>query len=94
VGSILGEVIEYFFFFNFPNPSSRTMDLGFTVSNRNEYQKMFLGSKARPTREADSLTATCEPIVWEMWDPRHLTNLFTCAASYGDSFSFWADAYL
>jgi hypothetical protein len=27
-----------------------------------EYQKTFLGSKARSARKADKLTATCEPI--------------------------------
>jgi hypothetical protein len=30
---------------------------------------MFLGSKARPVRRADNLTAVCEPIVYTMWDP-------------------------
>jgi hypothetical protein len=31
--------------------------------NRNEYHKIFLGSKARPALKADNLTAICEPIV-------------------------------
>jgi hypothetical protein len=30
---------------------------------------MFLGSKARPVRSADNLSAICEPIVYTMWDP-------------------------
>jgi hypothetical protein len=30
---------------------------GFSVSNRNEYQKMFLGSKSLPSCKADNLTA-------------------------------------
>jgi hypothetical protein len=34
-----------------------------SASNRNEYQKMFLGSKAKTARDADNLTAICEPIV-------------------------------
>jgi hypothetical protein len=34
-----------------------------SASNRNEYQKMFLGSRVRPARKADNLTAICELIV-------------------------------
>jgi hypothetical protein len=37
-----------------------------SASNRNEYQKqrkMFLGSRARPVRTADNLTAICKPTV-------------------------------
>jgi hypothetical protein len=30
---------------------------------------MFLESKVRRVRRADSLTAICEPIVQTMWDP-------------------------
>jgi hypothetical protein len=33
------------------------------ASNRNEYQKIFFGSRARPERKADNRTAICEPIV-------------------------------
>jgi hypothetical protein len=29
---------------------------------------MFLGSKVRPVRGADNLTAIYEQIVWTMWD--------------------------
>jgi hypothetical protein len=35
----------------------------YSYTNRNEYQKMFLGSKALPARKADNLTAICEPDV-------------------------------
>jgi hypothetical protein len=31
---------------------------------------MFLGSKAGPARNTDSLTAICEPIVKKIWDRR------------------------
>jgi hypothetical protein len=34
------------------------------------------GSKGRPVRKADNLTAICEPIVWKMWDLRRITNLW------------------
>jgi hypothetical protein len=36
---------------------------------------MFLGSEVRPVRKADNLTAICEPTVYTMWDPQHLTTL-------------------
>jgi hypothetical protein len=47
--------------------------LGFTqplteLSTRSR-KLMFLGSKARPERKADNLTAIYEPIVLTMWDP-------------------------
>jgi hypothetical protein len=44
----------------------------YSVSNR---KIMFLGSRARPVRKADNLTAVCEPIVYTVWDPLHLTTL-------------------
>jgi hypothetical protein len=56
----------------------------YSASNRIEYQKqkiMFLGSRARPVRKADNLTAICEPIVYTMWDlnisrpPRPITGI-------------------
>jgi hypothetical protein len=36
---------------------------------------IFLGSEVRPVRRADILVAICEPIVYTMWDPQHLTIL-------------------
>jgi hypothetical protein len=59
------EVIE--FFFNLPNPSSRTMALGsaqpLTEIRTRNILGMFLGGKGRPARKADNLTAIYEPIV-------------------------------
>jgi hypothetical protein len=46
---------------------------------------MFLGSRARPVRRADSLTAVCVPIVWTMRD-QHLTTLLASTAWYVNSF--------
>jgi hypothetical protein len=43
-------------FFNFPNPYSHIMTLGFT-------QKLSWGGKWRPARKADNLTAIWVPIV-------------------------------
>jgi hypothetical protein len=52
-------------FFNLPNLSGRTRPRAYSASNRNEYQKQknVLGSRARPVRRADNLTAICELIV-------------------------------
>jgi hypothetical protein len=56
-GSSPDYVIE-FFFSTLPNASGRTVVLGLA-----QYQKMFLGSRARPADKADNLTAISEPIV-------------------------------
>jgi hypothetical protein len=53
------------------------MALGFTQSP--ECQKLFLGTRARPASKADNLAAICEPIVWKIWDPQHLTSLISLA---------------
>jgi hypothetical protein len=50
-------------FFNLPNPSSRTMALGLTQSLTEMSTMNLPGSKGRPARKADNLTAICEPIV-------------------------------
>jgi hypothetical protein len=42
-------------FFNLPNPSSRI--IFYSVSNKNEYQKVFLEVKLRLARKADKITA-------------------------------------
>jgi hypothetical protein len=42
---------------------------------RTRSRKPFLGRRARPTRNVDSLTVICEPTVKTMWDPQHLTTL-------------------
>jgi hypothetical protein len=63
------------FFFNLPNPSSRTLALGFAQSLTERVPEDLSGGKARPAHEADNLTAICEPIVYKMWDPQHFTTL-------------------
>jgi hypothetical protein len=35
----------------------------YSISNRNEYQIIFLESEAQPMLEANSLTVACEPVV-------------------------------
>jgi hypothetical protein len=39
------------------------MALGFSASNRNEYQESSQGGKGWLARKADNLIAICEPIV-------------------------------
>jgi hypothetical protein len=46
-----------------------------------------MGSITRPEREADYLTAICDPIVYTMWDPQHLPTLEVSTACYRDSFT-------
>jgi hypothetical protein len=46
------------------------------------------GGEGRPARKADNLTAICEPIVYKMWDPQHLTTLWVSTAPYRDTFTF------
>jgi hypothetical protein len=45
------------------------------------------GDKGQPARKADNLTAIYEPIVYKMWESRHLTSLWASTASYKDSFA-------
>jgi hypothetical protein len=53
--SIPDEVIE---FFNWPNPSSRIMALGSTLTEMST--RNLPGGKGRPARKADNLTAIYE----------------------------------
>jgi hypothetical protein len=46
-----------------------------------------MGSKARPARKADNLTAISEPTVKVMWEPQRLTILWASTACYRDSFT-------
>jgi hypothetical protein len=50
-------------FFNWPNPSSRTMALGSTQPLTEMSTRNIPEDKGRPARKADNLTAICEPIV-------------------------------
>jgi hypothetical protein len=59
-GSISDEVIG---FFNWPNPSSRTMALGSTQPLTEMSTRNLPGGKRRPVRKTNILNAICEPIV-------------------------------
>jgi hypothetical protein len=50
---------EVFGFFNWRNPSSRTVVLGSTQPVTEMSTRNFPGGKGWPTRKADSLTAIC-----------------------------------
>jgi hypothetical protein len=47
------------------------------------------GGKGRPARNADSLTAICEPTLYKIWEPRRVTTLWAFKASYRGSFTFY-----
>jgi hypothetical protein len=79
-GSIPDEVIG---FFNWPNPSNRTMALGSTQPLTG-VPGIFLGGKGLSARKAD-LISICEPIFYKMWEPRCLTTLWASMACYKDS---------
>jgi hypothetical protein len=59
-GSIPDEIIGIF---NWPNPSSRIRVLGSTQPLTEMSTRILPGSKQRPARKAENLTAICEPIV-------------------------------
>jgi hypothetical protein len=39
--------------------------------------------------KADNLTTICEPNVYEMWEPQHLTTLWAFMACYRDSYTLF-----
>jgi hypothetical protein len=84
-GSITDEVIG---FFNWPNPSNRTISLGSTQPPTEISTRDLPGGKVWPALKADNLTAVCEPIVYKMWEPRRLTILWASTVCYKDSFTF------
>jgi hypothetical protein len=60
MGSIPDEVTG---FFNLCNPSSQTVALGLTQPLTEMSTRNLTGGKGWLAREADNLTAICEPIV-------------------------------
>jgi hypothetical protein len=53
--------VDAIWFFNWPDPSSRTMALGSTRPLTEMSTKNILGGNGRPARKADNLTAIREP---------------------------------
>jgi hypothetical protein len=70
---------------NEPNSGSLTIA---SVSSRNKYQEIFLGSKGRQALKACNFTAICEPIIGTMCEPRRLTATWACTACCAHSFRF------
>jgi hypothetical protein len=55
--------VDFFFFFDLSNPSSRTMALGSTQPLTEMSTSNFPGAKKRPALRTDKLAAICEPNV-------------------------------
>jgi hypothetical protein len=58
------------------------MTQGLTQSLTEMSTRNLPGGKGRLARKADNLTAICEPIVYKMWEPRRLTNLWASTAFF------------
>jgi hypothetical protein len=71
-GSITDEVIE---FFNWPNPSSRTMAMVSTRPLKEMSTRNLTGGKGWLAHKAYNLNAISEASVLKMWGPQHLTSL-------------------
>jgi hypothetical protein len=61
------------------------MALGSTQPLTEMSTRNIPGGEGRPAHKADNLTAICEPIVYRMWEPQHLTTLWVSTARYRDS---------
>lgn len=75
-------------YFRSSNPSSRIMALRSThllieMSTGNNHN-----GKGWPARETNSLIPICEQTVYEMWEPRRLSNPCVTVAGYRDVFTF------
>jgi hypothetical protein len=70
------------------------MALGSTQPLSEMSTRNLPGNKRRPECKADNLTVKCELIIYKMWEPRRLTNLWTFTASYRDSFTFLLRWYM
>jgi hypothetical protein len=64
------------------------MALGSTQPLTEMSARNFLGGKGWLTCKAENFTTICEPIVWKMWEPLHLTTLWAFTACYRDGFTF------
>jgi hypothetical protein len=74
--------------FNWPNPSSCTMALGLTQPLTEMSTRNLPGGKGQVVRKNDNFTAICELTVYKMWEPWHLTTLWTSMACYRNSYTF------
>jgi hypothetical protein len=72
-----------------PKPSSRTMSVGSSQLQTEMNTRNLAGDKGRPARKANNPTATCEPNVYKMWEPRRLTTLWASTVCYRDIFTLY-----
>jgi hypothetical protein len=63
--------------------------MGSTQPLREMSTRNLPGSKGRPTRKVDNLTAICKLIVKQMWELRRLKTLWASTACCGDGFTFY-----
>jgi hypothetical protein len=70
------------------------MALGSTQPLTETSTRIIPGGEGRSAREADNLTAICEPIVYNMWEPQHLTALWVSMARYRDTFTYPLPSYV
>jgi hypothetical protein len=68
--------------FNWPHSSNSTMVLGSTKTLTEMGTSNFRGGKRWPARKADKRSAICEPIVWKLWEPLRVTNLWDPMVCY------------
>jgi hypothetical protein len=59
------------------NPSSCTVALGWTQPLTEISTRNLPGGKGRPVHKPDNLTFICYLIVYKIWDPWHITKLWT-----------------
>jgi hypothetical protein len=59
------------------------MALGSTQPLTEMSMRNLPGGKGQLERKAD-LTAICEPIIYKIWEPRHVTTLWAFTACYKD----------
>jgi hypothetical protein len=62
------------------------MALEFTEAITEMSTIILPGGKGKPARKADNFLAICEPTVYKMWEPRHLTTIWASTACYKVSF--------
>jgi hypothetical protein len=67
--------------------SAALWPLGSTKPLTDMSTRNILGGEERPARRADNLTSIYEPIVYKVWEPQHLTNLWPSTACYRDTFT-------
>jgi hypothetical protein len=66
------------------------MTFGSTQTPTEMSTKNLPWGKGRLVRKADSLTGTCELIVYKMWESRRVTALWVSTACYRDRFKTYS----